>query len=63
MAEATETLDLNEVLALLRRWQRVAWSAQDGHAHRRMLNHAARLNEGDDVTTERWDETKARLGV
>ncbi|NEE04220.1 DUF6247 family protein [Phytoactinopolyspora halotolerans] len=63
MAEATETLDLTGVLALLRRWQRVAWSSQDERAHRQMLRNAEQLALGSDIATEPWDVTKARLGL
>ncbi|PZF83188.1 hypothetical protein C1I92_13890 [Jiangella anatolica] len=63
MAEATESLDLTGVLAMLRRWQRVVWSARDPEAHRRMLDQAARLSSGEDVATEPWTTTKARLGL
>ncbi|MBB5787965.1 DUF6247 family protein [Jiangella mangrovi] len=61
MAEATESLDLTGVLTMLRRWQRVVWSAQDPQSHRRMLDHADRLSRGQDVPTEPWETTKARL--
>lgn len=61
MAHATETLDLTDVLALLHRWQRVARSSQDERAHARMLKHADRLTAGDDIPTEPWTHTKARL--
>jgi hypothetical protein len=63
MAEATETLDLTVVLDLLRRWRVVAWSSQDPQAHRRMLENADRLNAGEDIPTEPWSVTKARLGL
>lgn len=63
MAEATETLDLTGVLALLRRWQRVAWSSQDERAHRQMLNNADQLASGGNVSTEPWNVTKARLSL
>jgi len=63
MADATETLDLTGVLALLQRWQRVARSSQDAAAHRRMLERAERLNAGQDVATESWQHTKARLSL
>lgn len=63
MAEATETLDLNPVLDLLERWRRVAWSSADPVAHRRMLSSAGRLEAGEDLRTEPWVETRARLGV
>lgn len=66
MTEATETLDLNPVLALLESWRRVAWiTAESGHdAHRRMYRRAAQLLSGDPVTTdEPLLRTKARLGL
>src|SRR6202161_4565792 len=38
MADAAESLDLSCVISMLRRWQRVAWSARDdAEAHRHML--------------------------
>ncbi len=61
MADATETLDLTEILSLLQRWERVAWSSRDAPAHQRMLAHADRLAAGDDVPTEPWSQTRARL--
>jgi hypothetical protein len=64
MADAAESLDLSGVLAMLERWQRVAWSTRDDpDAHRRMLETAARLNAGEDVTTVPWEQVKARLGL
>jgi len=63
MVEATETLDLTEVLDCLKRWRLVAWSSQDPQAHRRMLQNAARLMAGEDIATEPWEQTKARLGL
>lgn len=63
MADATETLDLTGVLALLRRWQRVAWSSSEPQAHRRMLTNAAMLASGEDIATEPWSVTKGRLGL
>jgi hypothetical protein len=63
MAEATETLDLTVVLGVLRRWRRVAWSSRDPQAHRRMLAQADRLNAGESITSEPWQETKSRLGL
>lgn len=64
MADAAESLDLSGVLAMLERWRRVAWSAQDDQdAHRRMLENAARLNAGVDVATVPWQQVKARLGL
>lgn len=63
MTVATESLDLTGVLELLPRWRRVAWSSGDRQAHRRMLEHAERLNTGVGVATESWQQTKARLGL
>jgi hypothetical protein len=64
MAEAADSLDLTPVLSMLVRWQRVALSARDNpDAHRHMLATAARLNAGETVVTESWQETKARLGL
>jgi hypothetical protein len=64
MADAAESLDLSGVLAMLERWQRVAWSTQDDpDAHRRMLENAARLNAGEDIGTVPWEQVKARLGL
>ena len=66
MTEATETLDLNPVLALLESWRRVAWiTAESGRdAHRRMYRRAAQLLSGDPVPTdEPLLRTKARLGL
>jgi Family of unknown function (DUF6247) len=64
MAEAAESLDLSPVLSMLMRWQRVALSTRDNpDAHRHMLATAARLNAGEAIATESWQETKARLGL
>lgn len=64
MAEATEALDLTGVLKLLQQWQKIAWSASaDPEAHARMLENADRLRRGEDVATEPWHVTKARLGL
>jgi hypothetical protein len=66
MAQATETLELTGVLQLLERWRRVAESARDARAHRRMLEHADRLGRGDaadEVPTEAWSITRDRLGL
>ncbi len=63
MLDATETLDLTEVLAFTRRWRRVARSSADADAHRRMLEQAEALNAGSEVPTEPWSTTKARLGL
>ena len=52
MADAAESLDLSSVLEMLERWRRVAWSTlDDPSAHRRMLESAARLNAGEQITT------------
>lgn len=62
MTDAAESLDLSGVVSMLKRWQRVAWSTQDDpEAHRQMLACADELNAGGDVTTEPWQQTKARL--
>lgn len=63
MAAATESLDLTEVLDVLRRWQRIAVLSQDPVAHRAMLDRVARLRAGEDIATEKWTDTKARLGL
>lgn len=64
MADAAESLDLSDVMSMLRRWQRVAWSTEDDlSAHRHMLARADDLNAGGSVPTESWQQTKARLGA
>lgn len=66
MAQATETLDLTDVLQLLERWRRVAESSRDVQAHRRMLERAEQLSRGDtahEVSTEAWPVTRDRLGL
>ena len=64
MVDAAESLDLSDVLAMLERWRRVAWSTQDNpDAHRRMLESAGRLNSGEDIATVPWTQAKARLGL
>jgi hypothetical protein len=63
MREATESLDLTPVLEMLERWRRVAILSQDAERHRRMLDHAERLQRGKDLSTEPWSVTKARLGL
>jgi hypothetical protein len=64
MAEATETLDLTTMLAMLRRWERVAQLTEhDPQAHRRMLRTAAALNAGEDVPMVSWDQVKGELGL
>jgi hypothetical protein len=63
MAEATESLDLDPVIAMLERWRRVAVSAQDAPAHQRMLDRAERLASGQDLPTEDWQSNRRRLGL
>jgi hypothetical protein len=64
LAEAAETLDFSGLLAMLERWQRVAWSVRDDvDAHHLMLEHANRIEAGGKVATEPWQQTKARLGL
>jgi hypothetical protein len=66
MAQATESLELTGVLQLLERWRRVAESARDAQAHRRMLRNAdllGRAGTGGEVATEPWSATRSRLGL
>jgi hypothetical protein len=63
MREATETLDLTPVLEMLERWNRVVLLSRDAERHRRMLDHAERLQRGEHLPTEPWSVTKARLGL
>jgi Family of unknown function (DUF6247) len=63
MREAMETLDLTPVLEMLERWGRVALLSRDPERHRRMLDHAERLQRGEDLPTEPWSVTKERLGL
>ena len=64
MADAAESLDLSDVVSMLRRWRRVAWSTRDDPgAHLQMLTSAEELRAGADVVTESWPQTKARLGL
>lgn len=63
MLDATETLDLTELLAFTRRWRRIARSSLDARAHRRMLEQADALHSGAEMATEPWSTTKARLGL
>jgi hypothetical protein len=64
MADAAESLDLSGVLAMLERWRRIAWSTRnDPDAHRWMLESAARLTSGEDVSTVPWEQVKAELGL
>jgi uncharacterized phage protein gp47/JayE len=64
MADAAESLDLSDVVSMLRRWRRVAWSTRDDpDAHRHMLTSVEELSAGVHVTTEPWQETRTRLGL
>jgi Family of unknown function (DUF6247) len=64
MADAAESLDLSDVVSMLRRWRRVAWATRDDPgAHLQMLTSAEELRAGADVVTESWPQTKARLGL
>ena len=66
MAEATEALDLSEVLATLESWRRVArLTAVTGpEAHRAMYRRAATRLTGDNIPAdEPLPRTKARLGL
>lgn len=66
MAQATESLDLTEVLALLESWRRVAWMTNEAgpEAHRRMYRRAAARLTGQDIPAgEPLTRTKARLGL
>lgn len=64
MAEAIESLDLSGVMAMLERWQRVAWSTRDDEAaHHPMLQAATRITTGQEVATVPWEQVKARLGM
>jgi hypothetical protein len=63
MREAMETLDLTPVLEMLERWGRVALLSRDPERHRRMLDHAERLQRGEDLPMESWSAMKARLGL
>jgi hypothetical protein len=49
-----------------RLWRRVAESSRDARAHRHMLERADRLgcaDTADEVSTEAWPVTRARLGL
>ena len=63
MREAMESLDLTPVLEMLERWGRVALLSGDAERHRRMLDRAERLQRGEDLPTEPWSVTRARLGL
>ena len=63
LASAAQTLDLTEVLDVLRTWWRVARVTQrhGAEAHRRALDSAARLLAGEDVPTVPGDVVKADI--
>jgi hypothetical protein len=66
MAEATETLDLSEVLETLEFWRRVArlTTAAGAEAHREMYRRAAAKLTGEDIPAdEPLPRVKARLGL
>lgn len=63
MREAMETLELTPVVEMLERWHRVALLSRDAERHRRMLDHAERLQRGEDLPMESWSAMKARLGL
>lgn len=67
MAEATETLDLTEVAALLDSWRRIAWltTANGPERYRAMLaqaDHALRTGERPPGSIP-WHQLKAELGI
>lgn len=65
MAEATQSLDLTEVLATLESWRRIArlTAASGAEAHRAMYRRAAARLTGEEVPAdEPLARTKARLG-
>ncbi|QDP95224.1 hypothetical protein FOE78_04235 [Microlunatus elymi] len=63
MSEATASYDLNGVNDFVQRWYPVAVSSLDPQSHRRMLETARKLNAGEHVPTEPWEETRRRLGI
>lgn len=64
MTDAAAKLDLTGVLEFLRHWRLIATaSTADPDAHREIALTAARLAIGEDVATEPWPATKARLGL
>lgn len=67
MAEATESLDLTEVTALLDSWRRIAWltTANGPERYRSMLaqaDHALRTGERPPGSIP-WHQLKAELGL
>jgi hypothetical protein len=67
MAEATETLDLTKVFAMLEHWRRTAWvtQAHGPDSYRQMLATAEhRLRTGERAPDAvSWTELKAELGL
>ena len=64
MAEAIETLDLNPVLEMLTRWERVALLTEhDPGGYQQMLRTAERLNAGENLPTRPWAEVKQEMGL
>ncbi len=64
MAEAMEALDLEPVLAMLARWERVALvSDHDPGGCQQMLRTAEHLNAGENLATRPWAEVKRELGL
>ena len=51
------------VLEMLQRWSQVARSSRNPPAHRRMPDHADRLQCGEGIATEPLTATKACLGM
>ena len=63
LSDAAEKLDLTALVDMLQRWQRIALSSRDETAHRHMLEHADKLDAGDEVETHPWGKVKARWGL
>lgn len=64
MAEAIEALDLNPVLDMLTRWERVALLTEDDpEGYEQMLSTSERLNAGENLSTRPWAEVKRELGL
>lgn len=59
LAEAAVAFDLMPVQALVERWWRVAVSASDPAAHRRMLTAVADLREGRPAGGTPWRQALA----
>jgi hypothetical protein len=61
MREATDSLDLTEVLAVLERWRRVARLTDDEQTHRRMLQRAEQYTSAEPPSTVPLAEVMHRL--